>query len=75
LIPVDGNEDNRRVARSREQRLSDTLEKLKSEVDVWVASASSDGVPPPKNTDVASLPVPPSVAANSRPASVTTLSR
>lgn len=45
MIPVDGNEDNRRVARSREQRLSDTLEKLKSEVDVWVASASSDGVP------------------------------
>ena len=30
-------------ARSRAQRKADTLEKLASEVDVWVASASEDG--------------------------------
>ena len=30
-------------ARSREQRIADTLRKLETEVDVWVASASEDG--------------------------------
>ena len=30
-------------ARSLEQRKSDTLEKLRGEVDLWVASASADG--------------------------------
>jgi hypothetical protein len=33
------------VARSREQRLGDTLEGLRSEVDVWVATASGGGQP------------------------------
>ena len=30
-------------ARTREQRIGDTLRKLETEVDVWVASASEDG--------------------------------
>jgi hypothetical protein len=30
-------------ARTREQRIADTLRKLETEVDVWVASASEDG--------------------------------
>ena len=33
------------MARSREQRVEDTLEGLRSEVDVWVATASGDGQP------------------------------
>ena len=33
------------MARSREQRLRDTLEKLQSEVDVWIASANRRGDP------------------------------
>lgn len=31
------------AVRSRSQRKADTLEKLRTEVDLWVASASSDG--------------------------------
>ena len=31
--------------RSPEQRKSDTLEKLRGDVDLWVASASEDGDP------------------------------
>jgi hypothetical protein len=33
------------MARSREQRLQDTLEKLRSEVDLWIASANRQGEP------------------------------
>jgi hypothetical protein len=33
------------MARSREQRVDDTLEQLRKEVDVWVATASAAGEP------------------------------
>jgi hypothetical protein len=33
------------MVRSREQRVQDTREKLRSEVDVWIASASRNGDP------------------------------
>src|SRR5438093_3967628 len=33
------------VARSREERIKDTLEDLRTEVDVWIATASGSGAP------------------------------
>jgi hypothetical protein len=37
--------DDHAVARSRDQRIKDTLELLQTEVDVWIATASAAGRP------------------------------
>ncbi len=50
MIAADGSEqrpapdeDRPEPARPRSQRIADTLERLRTDVDLWVASASADG--------------------------------